>query len=116
MPLKPQRVFKPGSVTLDNTGYGYVAVTAPSGVQWDVYLISISTTETSTTVKPPHFTLYADNSPNRSHFIEDTGSGNQDSSDSPHVLYGGESFCGEWVGGTPLSIATITVRAMQKEL
>jgi hypothetical protein len=113
---RPQRVFKPGNVTLDATGYGAVAVTAPSGVVWNVYLVSVSTTQTDTTVKPPRFNLYADASPNRAHFIEGSGSGNQDSSDSPHVIYGGESLCGEWVAGTPGSIATITVRAMQMEL
>lgn len=116
MPLKPQRVYSPGSVTLDATGYGYCAVTAPSGVRWDVYLISVNTTQTDTTVKPPRFNLYADNSPNRAHYIEGSGSGNQDSSDSPHVLYGGESLCGEWIGGTAGTIGTMTVRAMQQEL
>lgn len=115
MPLRPQRVFSPASVTLSAAGYGFCSVTAPSGVKWEIYLISISTTQTDTTIKPPQFTLYADNSPNRAHYIEGSGSGNQDTSDSPHILYGGESLCGEWVGGTPNSIATMTVRAMQQE-
>ena len=113
---QPQRVFKPASVTLDASGNGTCFVAAPNGVKWNVYLISISTTQTNVTVKPPRFNLYADNAPNRAHFIEGSGSGNQDSSDSPHVVYGGESLCGEWLGGTPGSIATMTVRAMQLEI
>jgi hypothetical protein len=116
MPLKPQRVYVPASVTLDASGNGSCFVSAPSGTVWHVYLISINTTETRTTVAPPRFNLYADNAPNRAHYIEGSGSGNQDTSDSPHVIYGGEYLCGEWVGGTPGSIATMVVRAMQQEL
>src|SRR5438876_4259910 len=116
MAPRPQRVFSPGSVKLDASGYGFVAVTAPSGVVWNVFLTSINTTETITLVKRPRLNLYMGKRPNRAHFVETTGSGNHDSSGSPHVLYGGESLCGQWVGGTPLSTATMVVRAMQQEL
>lgn len=112
-----QRIIQPGIVTLDVDGYGVAAVTVPSGVVWDVELISVSTT-TVTTVgsSQPAATVFYGVKPNPVNYIEETFLGNGDSTDSRYKLLGGDSVCVEWRGGVAGAKATMCVRAMQREV
>lgn len=112
-----QRVIKPGSVTLNASGYGVAVVTVPSGVEWDVELISVSTTTATALGLPqPVAAVFHGTSPNPANFIEETFLGNGDSTDSRYKLLGGDSVCVEWTGGTAGAIATMVVRGMQQEV
>ncbi len=111
------RVQAPVSVTLDASGNGYATVTVPNGVQWYLDSWSVSTNATipyGTT--QPLVTIYQDSAPNMSKFIEDTSSGNRDTSNTTLRLQGGESICAQWSGGTPGALATFIVRGEVRQV
>ena len=119
-PAPRTSVSVPNSVILNGAGYGYTTVTVPSGVRWDVALVSVSTnvvpTTTGTSAVQPVVTLYQDTGPNPSHFLEATWSGNRDTTDSSYTLIGGDAITAEWQGGTPGSVATLRIRAYQTQV
>lgn len=115
-PMKAQRVIRPASVQLNGSGTGFASVTVPSGVVWAVELVSVSTNvATGVGIPQPVATVFFGATPNPAQFIEETFFGNGDSTDSKYELVGGDSLCVEWTGGTPNSLATMIVRATQRE-
>jgi hypothetical protein len=101
-------------VKLSAVGYGVTTVTCPAGVAVDVARISVSTTETSTTIVQPQCNLYDGPNASPNAFLEGTFSGNSDSSDTPHNMISGDSVTAEWIGGTPNSTATLRLTGVQR--
>jgi hypothetical protein len=109
-----QRIIRPNTVTLDANGEGTAFVTVPSGVTWNVELVSVSTnTPTSVGVPQSRAAVYFGAEAVAVNFIEETFFGDGDSTDSKYPLLGGDSLCVQWLGGIPGAQATMCVRAMQ---
>lgn len=121
--MRPPSFSRPGSVRLDSTGYGFVAVTCPGGAVWNVRRVSASTN--APVVAPgsgvvsvqPVLTIYRDNEPNASAFVAGSYSGNRTSASADETLLPGESLCAEWVGTTAHAglIGTVVLAGFQFE-
>lgn len=113
---RPQRFIRFANCVLNAAGYGYCTITAPGGTAWTVQLISVSTNAVDPygTVQPT-VAVYGDSAPNPAHYIEGTGQGNRDTSNSTYTLLGGESLTAEWTDGVPGNIATFRVTGYQTE-
>lgn len=96
----------PKQVRIGADGTGTVTVTAPAGVVWK---ITRTTVKTSTSVLKPTATIYEGSRADATAFVEDTGKGRGDISDTPHYLNGGESLTCQWTGADVGAIATLTV-------
>ena len=111
LPLPGRRFIQPAQVTLDATGAGECSVTCPAGCRWEVELVTVSTT-TSTT--QPQAKLYLGTS-STGHFLEGTYSGHQDATNTLHRVAGGEALTVAWSGASANVRATMRVSGMQFE-
>ncbi len=117
-PSRPTRFYKSANVVLDANGYGYCTVYVPSGVMWNVTLVSVSTSVllNGQIVQPTCF-IYQDSQPRSNAFIESTYNGDRASSNSTYELLGGEAITAEWRDGQlpehAGAIATLAVRGTQ---
>lgn len=87
------------NVALSAAGYGYCTITVTSGVKWTVESMSVSTKVNDPTglLVQPVVRVYRDSSPNMSHFLEGTYSGNGANSDTKRTLRGGDCLTAEWI-------------------
>lgn len=112
--MEPQRFKRTDTTVLDAAGTGYATVTCPSGMFWDVQLVSVSTSATVVIGTPQSFCeLFMDSEPNPGEFLESTFFGDGDTSDSKYRLLGGESLTAQWTDGTPNATATLKLQGMQ---
>jgi hypothetical protein len=100
-------------LTLDAAGYGFVSITVPGGVRWEVYLTTVSTNVTSATAIPPVVRIYRGSEPSPVNFVEFTYAGNGAPSDTRHHLNPCDSLTAEWTGGTPGSLAYLRLSGLQ---
>lgn len=127
MPPRPQRIVRSASCYLNTSGYGYVTITVPAGVRWEIGHQAVGTNIAAavllTTPAQPVATIYQDSAPNQTNFIEGTDAGDKDDSDTTLELLGGESVTCEWktpAQGTAQAdhatlLATYTIRGKQYE-
>jgi hypothetical protein len=123
MAAKPQPFIRTGTVVLDAAGYGFVTITCPYNVRWQVGHQSVSTNIAPavllTTPAQPVVSIYQDTAPNAGAYIEGSYSGDRDSSDSTLEIVGGDSVTAEW--NTPANgaadhaglLATYVIRGLQ---
>jgi hypothetical protein len=82
---------------------------SPSGGGWLVTLVSL---KVSSHTAEPTATLFL-NTVNEAGFLEASYSGSGDSSDTTHVLLGGEILYCVWTGGDPGALASLRVSGWQ---
>jgi hypothetical protein len=104
------RITKAGSGAFDTSGEATVVIGCPAGVRWRIIVATVSTTSTTRTTA----SLYL-GTPAESGFLDGTYSGNRSTSDSEHLILGGEVLTCVWTGGTPGARATLRVSGYQTE-
>lgn len=103
----PQRFVSPAQVKLDASGNGQVTV-SPGSVDWVTTLITVST---STATKHPQANLYLDQVAPTC-LLEGTYTGDNDSTNTSHLVQSSQQLICAWTGGDPGATATVRVTGL----